>query len=196
MLCLSAFELYSRWVPLCRWLQSGRFAEIGDRQPAQQAFLCSLGERSEERESKTARKVALVSFLARSIQKVPFLGISLLRNQTETLATQARRPLIRSRRKCVLKKDPEWKAELSCVTQAEFGGDWRSWSEFRAVFLRGIRQAVSLESPTLLNLIQRGNRLQQNPKNGHRSAHIRQGRDVTHILSKAPSFLRKIHFSA
>ena len=33
--------------------------------------------------------LALVSFLARSIPKVPFLGISLLRNQTETLATQA-----------------------------------------------------------------------------------------------------------
>ena len=33
--------------------------------------------------------LALVSFLARSKPKVPFLGISLLRNQTETLATQA-----------------------------------------------------------------------------------------------------------
>ena len=68
-----------------------------------------------ERESKTARKVAqvkergggeevsflpfplplfhflaLVSFLAWSKPKVPFLGISLLRNQTETLATQAK----------------------------------------------------------------------------------------------------------
>ena len=35
--------------------------------------------------------LALVSFLARSKPKVPFLGISLLRNQTETLATQARK---------------------------------------------------------------------------------------------------------
>ena len=62
-------------------------------------FLCGLGEKNEERESKTARKVAqvkerghflaLVSFLARSKPKVPFLGISLLRNQTETLAKQA-----------------------------------------------------------------------------------------------------------
>ena len=33
--------------------------------------------------------LALVSFLARSIPKVPFLGISLLRKQTGTLATQA-----------------------------------------------------------------------------------------------------------
>ena len=33
--------------------------------------------------------LVLVSFLAWSIPKVPFLGISLLRNQTETLATQA-----------------------------------------------------------------------------------------------------------
>ena len=35
--------------------------------------------------------LALVSFLARSKPKVPCLGISLLRNQTETLATQARK---------------------------------------------------------------------------------------------------------
>ena len=34
--------------------------------------------------------LALVSFLAQSKPKVPFLGISLLRNQTETLATQAK----------------------------------------------------------------------------------------------------------
>ena len=33
--------------------------------------------------------LALVSFLARSKPKIPFLGLSLLRNQTETLATQA-----------------------------------------------------------------------------------------------------------
>ena len=33
---------------------------------------------------------ALVSFLARSKPKISFIGLSLLRNQTETLATQAR----------------------------------------------------------------------------------------------------------
>ena len=33
--------------------------------------------------------LALVSFLARSKPNVTFLGLSLLRNQTETLATQA-----------------------------------------------------------------------------------------------------------
>ena len=33
--------------------------------------------------------LALVSFLARSEPKVPFLGLSLLRNQTETLARLA-----------------------------------------------------------------------------------------------------------
>ena len=33
--------------------------------------------------------LTLVSFLARSKPKVPFLGLSLLRNQTEMLATQA-----------------------------------------------------------------------------------------------------------
>ena len=34
--------------------------------------------------------LAAVSFLARSKPRIPFLGLSLLRNQTETLATQAR----------------------------------------------------------------------------------------------------------
>ena len=48
------------------------------------------------------------------------------------------RPLIRSRCKGVLKQDNKWKAELSCVTEAEFGGDWSSWSEFTAIFLRWI----------------------------------------------------------
>ena len=44
-------------------------------------------------------------------------------------------PLIRSRCKGVLKQDNEWKGELSCVTYAEFGGDWNSWSEFTAFSL-------------------------------------------------------------
>ena len=35
------------------------------------------------------KEQGLVSFLARSKPKIPFLGLSLLRNQTETLATQA-----------------------------------------------------------------------------------------------------------
>ena len=48
------------------------------------------GMRVKDREKSGASKRALVSFLARSKPKVPFLGISLLRNQTETLATQAR----------------------------------------------------------------------------------------------------------
>ena len=50
--------------------------------------------KNEERESKTTRKMAhfisLVSFLARPKPKIPLLGLSLLRNQTEALATQAR----------------------------------------------------------------------------------------------------------
>ena len=33
--------------------------------------------------------LALVPFFARSKPKIPFLGLSLLRNQTETLSTQA-----------------------------------------------------------------------------------------------------------
>ena len=47
------------------------------------------GTRVKDREKSGASKRALVSFLARSKPKVPFLGLSLLRNQTETLATQA-----------------------------------------------------------------------------------------------------------
>ena len=39
--------------------------------------------------SGASKKAALVSFLARSKPKVPFPGFSLLRNQTETLPTQA-----------------------------------------------------------------------------------------------------------
>ena len=35
------------------------------------------------------KEQGLVSFLALSKPKIPFLGLSLLRNQTETLATQA-----------------------------------------------------------------------------------------------------------
>ena len=62
------------------------------------------------------------------------------------------RPLIRSRCKGILKQDNEWKGELSCVTKAEFGGDWSSWSEFMAVFLQRISRAASLECPTLVNL--------------------------------------------
>ena len=48
--------------------------------------------------------LALVSFLARPKPRIPFLGLSLLRNQTETLATQAR--LNGSRPKYVCITDP------------------------------------------------------------------------------------------
>ena len=50
--------------------------------------------------------------------------------------------------KCVLR--------LSCVVHGSnygrFRGDWSSWSEFKAVFLRWISRAASLECPTLVNL--------------------------------------------
>ena len=62
------------------------------------------------------------------------------------------RPLIRSRCTGISKQDNEWKGELSCVTYAEFGDNWSSWSEFRAVFLRWISRAALLECPTLVNL--------------------------------------------
>ena len=62
------------------------------------AFLCGLGAKNEEQESKTARKMAQVKerggvgsrFISRAVKpKIPFHGLFLLRNQTETLATQA-----------------------------------------------------------------------------------------------------------
>ena len=49
----------------------------------------SVRFRRKEHKVRVFHFLALVSFLARSKPKVPFLGISLLRNQTETLATQA-----------------------------------------------------------------------------------------------------------
>ena len=50
------------------------------------------GTRVKDRTKNGASKragMALVSFLARPKPRIPFLGLSLLRNQTETLATQA-----------------------------------------------------------------------------------------------------------
>ena len=42
------------------------------------------------------------------------------------------------------------KAELSCVTQEEFGGDYSRWSEFKDFSFGGSVEA--LESPALVNL--------------------------------------------
>ena len=58
-----------------------------------EAFPLGFGAKTQR---PRARKMALVSFLARLKLKIPFLGLSLLRNQTETLATQAR-PLVEAR---------------------------------------------------------------------------------------------------
>ena len=46
-----------------------------------------LGAKNEERESKMA-PINFVSFLSRPKPRIPFLGLSLLRNQTETLAVR------------------------------------------------------------------------------------------------------------
>ena len=53
------------------------------------------GTRVKDRAKNGASKragsfLAIASFLARPNPKIPFLGLSLFRNQTETLATQAR----------------------------------------------------------------------------------------------------------
>ena len=76
-------------------------------QPAQQAFPFGLGAKNEERESKTARRMVQVKerggggeesketlpplsfFGSRFISRAAKTGLSLHRNQTETLATQA-----------------------------------------------------------------------------------------------------------
>ena len=55
-----------------------------------------------ERESKTVRKLAVAPFLARPKPKIPFLGLSFLQNQTETLATQASDTWQRQIASCVL----------------------------------------------------------------------------------------------
>ena len=47
------------------------------------------GTRVKGRAKNGVSERALVSFLARPKPRIPFLGLSLLRNQTETLATQA-----------------------------------------------------------------------------------------------------------
>ena len=47
------------------------------------------GTRVKDRAKNGPHFLALVSFLARPKPRIPFLGLSLLRNQTETLATQA-----------------------------------------------------------------------------------------------------------
>ena len=52
----------------------------------------SVRFRSKERgtRAKDRAKMALVSFIARPKPKIPSLGLSLIRNQKEELATQAR----------------------------------------------------------------------------------------------------------
>ena len=60
-----------------------RSKERGTSQrPREKAFPCGLGAKNEER----------VKDRARPKPRIPFLGLSLLRNQTETLATQAKLP--------------------------------------------------------------------------------------------------------
>ena len=58
------------------------------------------------------------------------------------------RPLIRCRCKGVLKQGNEWKGELRVLPRRNLGPLERIYGRF----LRWIRQAASLESPTLVNL--------------------------------------------
>ena len=64
-------------------------------------------------QAKTARNMAhvkerpLVSFLARPKPRIPFLGLSLLRNQTETLATQVNNPQVVKISKSLTTRQPE-----------------------------------------------------------------------------------------
>ena len=56
------------------------------------AYVASVSVRFRRKERGTRVKDR-VSFLARPKPRIPFLGLSLLRNQTETLATQAMRAM-------------------------------------------------------------------------------------------------------
>ena len=67
--------------PSLQWSHFKNFLNLRSKR-----FRAVLGAKNEERESKTAQKIAL----ARPKPKIPFLSLSLLRNQTETLATQTR----------------------------------------------------------------------------------------------------------
>ena len=57
--------------------------------PVLVACVASVSVRFRSKERETRVKMALVSFLVRPKPRIPFLGLSLLRNQTKTLSTQA-----------------------------------------------------------------------------------------------------------
>ena len=57
--------------------------------PVLVACVASVSVRFRSKEQGTRVKMALVSFLVRPKPRIPFLGLSLLRNQTKTLSTQA-----------------------------------------------------------------------------------------------------------
>ena len=57
--------------------------------PVLVACVASVSVRFRSKERGTRVKIALVSFLARPKPRIPFLGLSLLRNQAKTLSTQA-----------------------------------------------------------------------------------------------------------
>ena len=97
------------------------------------------------------------------------------------------RPLIRSRWKCVLKQNHEWKAQLPCY----LGGIWRRLEPLERIYGRFPSVDPSGRFAGVFNLgkpyIDRENRLQYNPLNGHKSAHGPHRRDVTSILCKVIS---------
>ena len=57
--------------------------------PVLVACVASVSVRFRSKERGTRVKMALVSFLVRPKPRIPFLGLSLLRNQTKTLSTHA-----------------------------------------------------------------------------------------------------------
>ena len=69
-LYLRSFDTHARWHPVTQSARSRR----------------SYGKMEDCEQSRVG--VDLVSFLARPKPKIPFHGLSLLRNQTETLTTQ------------------------------------------------------------------------------------------------------------
>ena len=73
-----------------RFRRKERGTRVKDREKSGASKRAGRGWPSFPSPSPLFHFLALVSFLARSIPKVPFLGISWLQNQTETLATQAK----------------------------------------------------------------------------------------------------------
>ena len=88
------YQYCERWI----WwaqnsLRSKRFRLVSEQRTRDESKRPKNG--ASEKAGRGWGTKSLVSFLARSKPKIPILGLSLLRNQTETLATQAKHKKLR-----------------------------------------------------------------------------------------------------